>query len=645
MSSRATLTSRGLCAVAAAFVLGAVGLWVLHRETRVHYRLPARAAIAAARANRGDREFLAHNPTTRVRVIPLDSKLQRVTFFDGAQVVLDAAVGEHGEVVSTEEHVDGAPASGAALANSPWVLALFSCLFLLATLVLPLRRVRNLDALVLVSLTVTVPLINARLAAASVVCAYLALGYLTLRCLTIGLRTANPDARTRAADPDPRTRATDPDVDSRGGGHADGQRVEGPAGAAPSTPLLNRLCAGWEPRRRVALLRLIVAATVLAFAMITLTSSGYTDVAAASMQGATELLHGVLPYGHITLALHGDTYPLLNYILYIPGALWLPVSNVFSDLTGSLAVAMAASLLAGAALYRVAGSRGLAADGGEQRVERQLRTALAWFAFPPVLLAASGGSNDLLLAACLAWMLALRTRAATSLLLLAAGAWIKLVPLVLVAVWVPYRRRELARSWIAPVALSAALAGVLVALGGPGAIAAMVRAMSFQFQRGSFYAPWYTFGLGWLQPFAQAAVIAALLAAVLRLRADPSAREDLVRMSALAGALLLGVQLAANYWTWSYLPWVLPFLLVALLTAERAQAASSGELGDSGAQIPLGHLAADANGAGGVEQHERSRAGEALLVVRDGRHDGVEGGALEGHGEPAGEQQLEHLGA
>jgi glycosyl transferase family 87 len=636
VNSRATLTSRGLCAVAAAFVLGAVGLWVLHRETRVHYRLPARAAIAAARTNRGDREFLAHNPTTRVRVIPLDSKLQRVTFFDGPQVVLDAAVGEHGEVVSTEEHVAGAPASGAALANSPWVLALFSCLFLLATLVLPLRRVRNLDALVLASLTVTVPLINARLAGVSVVCAYLALGYLTLRCLVVGLRAADPDARTRTADPD---------VDPRGGGCADGQRAEGPAGAALSTPLLNWLCAGSEPRRRVALLRLIVAATVLAFAMITLTSSGYTDVAAASMQGATELLHGVLPYGHITLALHGDTYPLLNYVLYIPGALWLPVSNVFSDLTGSLAVAMAASLLAGAALYRVAGSRGLAADGGEQRVERQLRTTLAWFAFPPVLLAASGGSNDLLLAACLAWMLALRTRAATSLLLLAAGAWIKLVPLVLVAIWVPYRRRELARAWIAPVALSAALAGVLVALGGPSAIAAMVRAMSFQFQRGSFYAPWYTFGLGWLQPFAQAAVIAALLAAVLRLRADSSARVDLVRMSALAGALLLGVQLAANYWTWSYLPWVLPFLLVALLTAERAQAASSGELGNGGLQIPLRHLAADANGAGSVEQHERGRAGEALLVVSDGRHDGVEGGALEGHGEPAGEQQLEHLGA
>ncbi len=197
MSSRATLTRRDLCAVAAAFVLGTVGLWALHRQTRVHYRLPAKVGDRGSARQPGVREFLAHNPTTRARVIPLDSKLQRVTFFDGPQVVLDAAVGEHGEVVSTEEHVAGAPASGAALANSPWVLVLFSCLFLLATLVLPLRRVRNLDALVLASLTVTVPLINARLAGASVLCAYLALSYLTVRCLLVGLRAAGPDARPR----------------------------------------------------------------------------------------------------------------------------------------------------------------------------------------------------------------------------------------------------------------------------------------------------------------------------------------------------------------------------------------------------------------------------------------------------------------
>jgi hypothetical protein len=523
---------RGLVAVAAAFLICAAGLWILHQQTRPHYRLTAKAAIAAARANPVDQKFLAHNPVKSVRVIPLDAKLQRVTFFDGAEVVLDAAVGEHGEVLASEEHVSGAPASGAALANSPWILALLSGVFLLATMVVPLKRVRNLDALVLASLTLTVPLINSRLVGASVICAYPALLYLMVRCLSVGLRA--------------------------GGARA----------AAPGTPLLDWLTDGWEPLRRTRILRLLVGATTLAFAMITLTSSGYTDVAAASLEGATDLLHGVLPYGHVQLAFHGDTYPLLNYLLYVPGALWLPVSNAFSDLSGSLPTTAVASLLVALALYRVAGSREIAAGTQEAREDRRLRTMLAWLAFPPVLLAASGGSNDLLLAACLAWMLALRTRAGSSMLLLAMGVWVKLVPLILLVIWIPYRRRDLTRTCAAGVALSLALTALLLALGGLGGVSAMLSALSFQFQRGSFFAPWYTFGLQWLQPLVQAGVLAVLLACILRIRSDPSARTDTIRVAALAGALLLGVQLAANYWTWSYLPWVLPFLAVALFMAD-----------------------------------------------------------------------------
>ncbi len=525
-------TPRGPLAITAAFLLCAACLWTVREQTRPHYRLSAKAAVAAARADRADREFLARNAVSRARVIPLDANLQRVTFFDGPQVVLDAAVGEHGEVRASEEHEAGAPVSGAALANSPWILGLLSCVFLLATMVLPLWRLRNLDALVLASFTITVLLINSRLIADSVICASAALSYLMIRCLAVGLRR-EPSAATAGA-----------------------------------TPLLSWICAGWEPRRRTRLLRLLVLAAALAFAMITLTSSGFTDVAAASLEGATELLGGVLPYGHIDLALHGDTYPLLNYLLYVPAALWLPVNDSFSDLSGSLATAALAALATGLALYRLAAGREMGAPEAEGSADRGLRAMLAWFAFPPMLLAASGGSNDLLLAACLAWMLALRRRTGSSLLLLAMGAWIKLVPLILLAIWIPYRRRGLARSLIAAGMLCIALTALLLADGGPGGISAMLAALSFQLHRGSFSAPWYTFGLQWLQPLAQAGVLTLLLVSILRVRGEPSIRRDPVRLSAVAGALLLGVQLTANYWTWSYLPWVFPFVAVALLMAE-----------------------------------------------------------------------------
>jgi hypothetical protein len=528
------LARHELIAFAVALLVCALGLSILHQQTKHHYRLSAGAAVAAARANATDRRFLAKNPTNAVRVIPLDGELQRVTFFDGPQVVLDAAVGPHGEVRASEEHVAGQPASGAAIANSPWMLGLLTALFLLATTVVPLRALRNLDALVLASLTATVLLINARLAGASVVWAWLALSYLLVRCLFVGLRAEH--ARTP---PHPPRRQ--------------------------STPLLAYLCAGWTPRRRTRLLRALVLATMIAFAMVTLSSAGYTDVAIASLQGATEILHGALPYGHITLALHGDTYPLLNYLLYVPGALLQPVSTPFSELSGSLAVTLAASLIAGAAFYRFAGAAAPVALAGERREDRRLRAVLAWFSFPPVLLAASGGANDVLLAACLAWMLALRTRAGASLLALAIGVWVKLVPLVLVAIWVPYRRRDLLRSCAGAIALSLVLTGALVALGGPGALVTMVKAMAFQFQRGSFFAPWYTFDLQWLQPFAQAGALALVVVAVMRMRAERSLRGDVVRLSALAAALLLSLQLAADYWTWSYLPWVFPLLFAALL--------------------------------------------------------------------------------
>jgi hypothetical protein len=561
MSSGWIPTRRGLLALGGTFLLCAICLFVLHRVTAPHYRLSVTAAVAAARANRGDREFLAHNPASSARVIPLDSKLQRVTFFNGGRVVLDAAVGERGQVVATEMHVPGVPASGAALANSPFVLGLLSVVFLLATAVMPLWRLRNLDALVLASLTITVPLINARLVGASVVCAVIALSYLMIRCMSVGLRAG------------------------------------GSAAAAPSTPLLGWLFGGWEPRQRSRMLRLIVLGAALAVAMITLTSSGYTDVAAASLEGATGLLHGVLPYGHIRLAVHGDTYPVLNYLLYIPGALWLPVRDVFSDLTGSLVTTEVAGLLVALALYRIAGSQEIAASKREPLGDRRLRAMLAWFAFPPALLAASGGSNDLLLAACLAWMLALRSRAGVSMLMLAMGMWVKLVPAILTAIWIPYgRRRDLTRSLIAAAALSLGLTGLLLALGGLGGVTGMLGALSFQFQRGSFFAPWHTFGLLWLQPLAQAGVFTLLLACVFHLRADRSVRRDPVRLSAIAAALLLGVQLAANYWTWSYLPWVFPFLLVALFMREGGPAVVS---------------AADAHGSDSL------RAGDLRLGLRE----------------------------
>src|SRR5919204_556285 len=111
------------------------------------------------------------------------------------------------------------------------------------------------------------------------------------------------------------------------------------------------LAARLEPARRLRLLCLLTAAAALILVMVTVTSNQQSDVAYASMAGATLLAHGVLPYGHMPLdVVHGDTYPLLNYVAHVPAALLMPVRDGFDDTSGALLTAAAAALAAAGGL-------------------------------------------------------------------------------------------------------------------------------------------------------------------------------------------------------------------------------------------------------------------------------------------------------
>jgi hypothetical protein len=529
-------TRRPLLLLTVCFVTLAAALTALAQLTDPRYGLSHAAAIAAARANPVVRAFVRGHPGVTARVVPLDQTTQAVGLFHGPRIVLEAAVSSLGRVVSTEGFAPGHAQIGAALANRAGVLGGLTVIFLLATMVWPLRRWRNLDALVLASVVGIVVAVNARLVAWEVLASTLLLLYLIVRCAVVALRPRPP---------------------------------------TPATPLLVRALGDRPADRSRRLVRLSLAALLLCILMITLSSSGYIDVAVASLQGATELLHGTLPYGHITLAFHGDTYPLLTYVAYIPGALLLPVTDVFSNFDGALYVTAAAVALAALATWRLAGR----VPGAGELLVRE-RAVLAWLAFPPVLLAASAGTNDLVLAAIVAWVLLVAARRRLAVLGLALAAWVKVVPIVLLPLWLARGGRGARRRALVPaVALSLALSGALVALGGPGALGAMLGALRFQFERGSFHAPWFLFGLRWLQPLAQAATLCLLVAGVLALRTDRALREDGTRVAALAAAVLLGVQLSANDWSITYLTWAYPLIAVALLfggpAAERPPATAT----------------------------------------------------------------------
>jgi hypothetical protein len=65
-----------------------------------------------------------------------------------------------------------------------------------------------------------------------------------------------------------------------------------------------------------------------------------------------------------------------------------------------------------------------------------------------------------------------------------------------------------------------------------------------------------------LQALVKAAVVGLAVLVAFRPR-----RRDHVTVAALGAAVLLGMQLTVDHWFYLYVPWFLPFLLIALLAS------------------------------------------------------------------------------
>jgi hypothetical protein len=156
---------------------------------------------------------------------------------------------------------------------------------------------------------------------------------------------------------------------------------------------------------------------------------------------------------------------------------------------------------------------------------------------------------------------------------LALAGWVKLAPFVALPVWILRARGGgIARAVAGVAGLSAAVAAWVVVLGGGGGLADMADAVSFQAERGSLLSLWAVTGADAAQIAVQAAVVTLVVAGALRVWRDHSLARDPRRIAALAAAVLLGAQIAANYWTYTYLAWVFPLIALALLGARPARA-------------------------------------------------------------------------
>ncbi len=539
-STRAPLAAGVLVAV-----LAGLALTVTHHSLRP--AIPARRAIQLALRDARTREALAGSRWTSAQADPLDAQTVRVSFYAGSQLVAEDALQRDGTVLAgVNDRVLRVP-YGDWLAYQPALLVGLCALFVLMTAVTPWRRLRNLDVAASLSLVVSVVLFQHRYVSASLIEVAPGMAYLLARCA---------------------------------------RRALGSSRAEPaSTPLLAAITPGIDPARRVRWLRTALIVLGLVFLMVTVSSTDPVDVIFAVMEGATRLVHGVLPYGHMPPGiLHGDTYPILSYALYVPLALFSPVNTLWDSVDAGLAVAALAALVAAWAVFRVtAGARRARVRGRDsgpgrptEAEEAGLRAALAWLAFPPVLITASTGTTDVVLAALLAIAVLLWRRPTACAGLLAVAGWFKLAPFALLPVSLaPLRGRRLLTAVGAIAAVSAVPLGILFGVGGLHGPSEMAHAVAYQFSRGSLQSVWSALGIEGLQPVAQACVLGLVAGAVVKLRREPELARDRARMAALTAAILIGLQLSADYWAFLYLVWVVP-LVSGALYAEQTQEQPAG---------------------------------------------------------------------
>jgi hypothetical protein len=413
-----------------------------------------------------------------------------------------------------------------------------------------LRSTRNLDLLVLVSLSVSLWFFNEGRIFTSVPLVYPVLLYLLARTLWIGLRDRAPDA------------------------------------ARPVWPV-------W----------LLAAATIFlaGFRLGLLADAHVIDVGYSGVVGAQRIASGQAPYGHFPQATgrpcgpadrngrvvlrvqtngrcegqneHGDTYGPVTYEAYLPGYALFGWKGKGDPLHAANFTAIA---------FDLACILGLVLVGlryGDRRLAVTL--AFAWTAFPFTQYVASTSSNDAIQPALLIFGFWLAASPWGRGSFAALASWTKFAPLVVGPLWATYPERRIRPTVLFLAAFVAVtLAAFWVLLLEPDPLEAVStfwhRTIGNQLGRESPFSLWdwrqYHAGLPDLH------VVQRLLQALLALGAVALAflprRKSPLQLAALTAALLIGFEIVLTHWFYLYVAWFFPFLAFALLAPEADEGGS-----------------------------------------------------------------------
>jgi hypothetical protein len=319
------------------------------------------------------------------------------------------------------------------------------------------------------------------------------------------------------------------------------------------------------------------------------------DVGYAGVIGGHRIIHGQAPYGNMPVEENrtpcgpadaageireriqvngrcesanprGDTYGPVAYLVYVPAVAVFGWEGRWDDLPAARATSIAIDLLTIAGLVLVGlrfGGRRLAAT-----------LAAAWAAYPFTAYALMASTNDAIMPAALVWGLWLVTSPWARGGAVALAGWSKFAALLLAPAWLAYpnglRLRSAVRFVAAFTVVTAAAFSVLLLEPDLREAARTFwdRTIAFQLDRESPFSLWgwgqYEAAgipdLAWLRTVLQPAVVAlALVAAFVPRRRGP------LELAALTACILLGAQLVLTHWFYLYLPWVVPFVMLALL--------------------------------------------------------------------------------
>jgi hypothetical protein len=490
------------------------------------HRLTGRQVERIAKGVDKIRAELPKHPRWTVSVFQKGPTRWQVSFYDrkgkeiGQVIIADAT----GGVIEawTGPQVAWTMARGYEGAFGRKAAALYVWLPLLVLFVAPFLdwrhplRMRHLDLLALCSLSVSLAFFSHGDLAWSVPLTYPPLLYLLVRLLWIGYR-------------------------------------RGPGRGVP--PLHLNVPVAWLAIATVFLIGFRIGLNIV--------DSNVIDVGYSGVIGADRISHGHALYGNWPPDNeHGDTYGPVDYLVYVPFEQIWPWSGRWDDLPAAHAAAILFDLLCLGGLFLL----GRRIRGPTLGVV----LAYAWASFPFTLFSLCTNSNDALVAALLIGVLLVARSAPGRGVLAALAGATKVAPLVLAPLLAthggygpPTRRLRTIALFTIAFVVTAAIALLPVWLQGDLRLV-WDRSIGFQLDRGAPFSVWgYYGGLDGLQRAVQVATVAFALAAAFLPR-----RRDVIGLAAVAGAILIALELGTTYWFYLYIVWVLPFAFLAFLARE-----------------------------------------------------------------------------